>query len=754
MTGVVNEQGWTRTRQTPARSSAVLTNAAKAAGPPLLFGLRLWASVCLALYVAFWLELDNAFWAGTSAALVCQPHLGASLRKGWYRMIGTLVGAVAIVVLTACFPQERAAFLVGLALWGAACALVATLLRNFAAYAAALAGYTAAIIASDQLGATGGLDGQAFMLAVTRASEICIGIVCAGIVLAGTDFGGARRRLAALLAALSTEITAGFTGTLATPGSDRETQPVRRELARRVIALAPVIDETIRNPPDSVIIRRCCRGLWMVCSRLWPAGALWRRSSPGRRTTGPYRRRLPSCAGFRTSCDRRRGRRADTLDGRPRPPAPELRGGGADADGHPGRTPSRRLLADQTAQVLAGISHALDGLALLVADPGGPLRRQRRGLRLRVPDWLPALVNAGRAFVTIGAVAVFWIMTAWPNGASAITFAAIAVILFSPRADQAYATAMGFMVGTALAAVFAAIIEFAILPRLATFAGFSIVMGLYLVPTGALLAQWQKAMFAAMVGNFVPLLAPANQMSYDTLQFYNAALAIVIGSGVGALSFRLLPPLSPALRTRRLLALTLRDLRRVATVHDAQHVRRLGGPYVWPALGIAQSGRAVAALAALSGALGGQRDHLTAPYRPPARCWARTSTPRLRPWRKATARSRPHGLPDSTAASPPIQAPGPLLSGRAEGSLPSRERLPSMPPTSTQERPGEVHRDRPVRRLRCADLVADGRGWLVTIALRRVADHFGLLSYVWHPTLFVFAVYIILLSSMTLLVAR
>ena len=97
-----------------------LANAARAIDAPLLFGLRLWASVCLALYVAFWLELDNPFWAVTSAALVCQPHLGASLRKGWYRMVGTLVGAVAIVVLTGCFPQDRAAFLVGLALWGAA----------------------------------------------------------------------------------------------------------------------------------------------------------------------------------------------------------------------------------------------------------------------------------------------------------------------------------------------------------------------------------------------------------------------------------------------------------------------------------------------------------------------------------------------------------------------------------------------------------------------------------------------------------
>jgi hypothetical protein len=33
-----------------------------------------------------------------------------------------------------------------------------------------------------------------------------------------------------------------------------------------------------------------------------------------------------------------------------------------------------------------------------------------------------------------------------------------------------------------------------------------------------------------------------------------------------------------------------------------------------------------------------------------------------------------------------------------------------MPPTSTQERPCEVHRDRPIRRLRCADVVDDGRG--------------------------------------------
>ena len=41
--------------------------------------------------------------------------------------------------------------------------------------------------------------------------------------------------------------------------------------------------------------------------------------------------------------------------------------------------------------------------------------------------------------------------------------------------------------------------------------------------------------------------------------------------------------------------------------------------------------------------------------------------------------------------------------------------------------------------------------WLVTIALRRLASRFGLLRNVWHPALFVFAVYMIVLSSITLM---
>jgi uncharacterized membrane protein YccC len=346
-------------------------------------------------------------------------------------------------------------------------------------------------------------------------------------------------------------------------------QPVRRELIRRVIALDPIMDESLgessRLRYHSPLLQGAIDGLFYALaawrstgvrlSRLpkdvarQEADAILRSIPPELRSSAPADQTTPwteNPSGRRAECD------AAARALRALPPG----------------SPSLRLLAVHAANVLAGFAAVLDGLALLVADPARV--RSPRRMTLHVPDWLPALVNGGRAFVTIGAMEVFWIASEWPNGALAITFTAISVILLAPRADAAYAQAVRFTIGTALAAICAAIILFAVLPQLTTFAGLSMAMALYLVPVGMLLAQASPAMLAlvaAMSGNFVPLLAPANPMSYDTVQFYNSALAIVAGSVVAALSFRLVPPLSQPFRVERLLELTLRDLRRLATAN-------------------------------------------------------------------------------------------------------------------------------------------------------------------------------------------
>jgi uncharacterized membrane protein YccC len=233
----------------------------------------------------------------------------------------------------------------------------------------------------------------------------------------------------------------------------------------------------------------------------------------------------------------------------------------------PADTPSLRLLADETAKVLAGMLQVLDGLALLVDAPHHP-SPGARGFRLSEPDWLPALINAARAFLAISAVELFWVATAWPNGASAIVFVAVLVLLLSPKGDLAYGGSLAFALGIAGAVVCAAAIKFAMLPALQTFPAFCAALGLFFLPAGFAMAVSRQpivtAVLTAMAFNFDPLLAPTNEMNYDTTQYYNSALAIVVGCGVAPLAFWLLPPLSPALRVRRLLALTSRDLRRLA----------------------------------------------------------------------------------------------------------------------------------------------------------------------------------------------
>jgi uncharacterized membrane protein YccC len=526
-------------------------------GPPLLFGLRLWASVSLALYVAFWLQLDNPYWAGPTAAIVCQPQLGASLRKGWFRMIGTLIGAAVSVVLIALFPQDRVLFLAGLALWAAVCAFVATVLRNFASYAAALAGYTAAIVAGDLLGANGGINANAaFLLAVSRTTEICLGIACAGVVLAGTDLGGARRRLATQFADLSTRITTGLVDALTMTSGDLATaRPVQRELLCRVTGLDPIVDETLGESAQlrshSPVLQRAVDGLFAALAD-WLTVADHLVSATGGQPapeTTPIIKSIPRelrAAGLPEATARWLGDPI-TLHRFCEAAARQL-------FALPATTPLLRLLADKVAEAFAGIAQVLDGLASL-ADPA--LFTPHRGSkRLRVPDWLPAFVNAGRAFVVIGAVALFWIATGWPGGSGALIYATIVVLLLGPRADAAYGTALVFIAGVVLCLVLVATVEFAVLPALGTetFAGFSLVIGFCLVPIGALLAQaqrpWQLGLMTGMTISFMPLLAPTNPMNYNPSVYYNSALALLAGATVAALSFPLVPALSPAFGTR------------------------------------------------------------------------------------------------------------------------------------------------------------------------------------------------------------
>jgi uncharacterized membrane protein YccC len=513
--------------------------------------------VSLALLLAFWLQMDNPFWAGTSAGIVCQPSLGASLRKANFRLVGTVIGAVLVVLLMAAFPQSRAGFLLALAIWCGLCGFGATVLTNFASYGAALAGYTAVIVAADAVGHPN----HAFMLAIARASEICLGIVCAGVVLLLSGRGRARERAATAIATIARETGLGLRASILGAGGQRvDSSPARRALIARASALSELLDETVGESPD---LRVRSRTLQAAVDGLFVALSGWRMVATHLETVTPAQATedaapvvaaLPAGPAIVMTA---RDRPAETRD--------RCRAAGTTLVALPVETPAQELVAAGTAEALFGLERALNGVAMLVEPERA--RDAPGSTALRTPDLLPALLNGLRAFLIVLLIALIWIVTAWPDGPSALTFGAIVVLLLSPRGDSAISNTLGFLAGTLATAGLAALVDFAVLPNREGFVQLALIMAVVLVPLGAISAgSWHKPFFTAAVTNFTPLLQPANLPAYDTVAFYNTTLAIGVGVGIGVLVMALLPQLSPERRAERLRLLTLRDLRRLATL--------------------------------------------------------------------------------------------------------------------------------------------------------------------------------------------
>ena len=419
-------------------------------GSPLLFGLRMWASAMLALYVAFQLQLSSPYWAATTAIIVCQPQVGASLRKSRFRLIGTPTGAIVAVVLAALFPQDRILFFGALALWIAICAFTTTILRNFMAYGAALSGYTSAIILAGVFDLSGGLQSDhLFMHALLRATEIFLGIASAGLVLALMDSGGAPKVLATSIREVAYNTMRGFMATLTASTADRmDAQELRRGLARQVIALDPLIDQTIGESSE---LRVHSPVLMHMEDGLISALVGWRTvdlhlHQPGRETDNRDTRAVLDCLAPELLSLEREGQ-ALFLNSRRLEEVCEqsiqrLKALAVD-------TPSGRLLADSTAEALTGFMRAIEALILL--DHGRLPKTELAPRRFHVPEPLSALLNAARAFVLVAAVCAFWIGTGWPGGAGALTFAIVAVTLLGPRSEAAYAASLALALGNTIA---------------------------------------------------------------------------------------------------------------------------------------------------------------------------------------------------------------------------------------------------------------------------------------------------------------
>ena len=520
----------------------------------LLYGARVSASVCLALIAAFWLQLDDAYWAATSAAIVAQPALGASLRKGRFRAIGTVIGAIFIVVLVAAFPQERFAFLACLTLWAGVFGYLATILPNFMGYAAALAGYTTAIVFA---GIAEHPD-SVFLVTVWRTLEIGLGTLCAGLVHALTDFGDARRRVGLALTQIGRSIARGLGATLCAGEETLNLRASHRALIARTIELDATIDEAIGE--DSYLRRQRGR-LQAAVQALLLALSAWR--GIGSHLASSESSRAKWVPVLRTSLER-----VADKDWLADPPGTvtlcqtEARHLYARASSE---EVSSRLLVNGVVQLLRALQAVAE--TLVATARARDLVRTRSRSWPYVADHLPAVVNGLRIVLALMASELIWIATSWPHGPIMITFTAVNVILAGRQADaRAYSWAVEFALGCAMAGLLAVVLDLAILPLLHSGAfGLSLALTLVLLPLGALSAgSWHKVLFVAATTNVMPILALENEPVYDAVRIFDSALAVGAGVLIAAICVRLLPPVSPQRRIERLLRFTLRNLRQLA----------------------------------------------------------------------------------------------------------------------------------------------------------------------------------------------
>ncbi len=173
----------------------------------LIFVAKTVGAGILALYMSMYLNLPDPRTALFTVFIVMQPKSGLVLSKSFYRIIATSIGAIVSLVLIGTFSQDPLWFIAFFSIWIGICAGASVKYRNFQAYGFILAGYTVAIVALPAIDTPL----EVFDIAVSRFSEVFVGIMCATIVsdaifpthLSDGLFGSELKRFTSLVSSFS-----------------------------------------------------------------------------------------------------------------------------------------------------------------------------------------------------------------------------------------------------------------------------------------------------------------------------------------------------------------------------------------------------------------------------------------------------------------------------------------------------------------------------------------------------------------------
>ena len=139
-----------------------------------LFALKTFTAAMLALFLSMWLGLENPSWAMMCVYIIALPFSGMALVKGVARLLGTLFGGIACMILLLALHNTPLLHLLALALWLGTCLALSLLERSAYSYAFMLSGYTALFISLPYVQSPETI----FTVVLTRVEEIGLGIFC------------------------------------------------------------------------------------------------------------------------------------------------------------------------------------------------------------------------------------------------------------------------------------------------------------------------------------------------------------------------------------------------------------------------------------------------------------------------------------------------------------------------------------------------------------------------------------------------